>query len=440
MPTSGTFSSLSASLTGLLRADLTKNTFVKSAATLAFGAGASQLLLIIAAPLLTRLYSEEQFGVFAAVYSVMMIAGVASTGRYDPAILIQREPAKAAQVFRLCLTVTMMVAVAAAAVVFAFHQSLGRLTGLGKHPWYLLLVPLYIVLDGGNKALNCWNLYRTSFSRLSQSKIAQAIATITTQTSAGYAGAGPLGLITGQLFGLLTVVVWLFRPVRMDLHSLPKSSSATLKEVAVEYHKFPCLFLPADFLNVFANQIPVLLMTSFFGPAVVGWYALTQRVLATPLSLVSSAILDVFKERSARDFRETGNCLALYRSTFRALAWLGVIPFLILGIVAPRAFNFIFGADWMQAGHYAQLLAPMFYLRFVASPLSYVIYVAQKPKIDFFWQAGLVLVSLGAMFAGKFFMAPEIAIGSFSAAYCLMYVVYIVISYRIAHGRRHPTS
>jgi O-antigen/teichoic acid export membrane protein len=426
-------------MTAVLPVDRDQSAFIRNAATLALGAGAAQLLLLLASPLLTRLYTDEQFGVFASIYSLMVIAGVASTGRYDAAILIQKDPAKAAGIFRLCLRVTTVVAVCALGVVLVFREPLAGLARLNEHSWFLFIIPPFIVIDGLNKAFNAWGLYRTSFTRLSQCKLVQSLVTVVSQSASGVGGSGPTGLLGGQICGQVGALWWLSRPVRADLKTLPPSPAFSPGRLGSEYREFPLLFLPADFINVLANQLPVLMMTSFFGAAVVGWYALTQRVLGAPLSLVSSAILDVFKERSARDFREQGNCLALYKSTFRTLSRAGAIPFLLVALVAPTAFTVLFGPSWTEAGRYAQILAPMFYLRFVASPLSYVLYVAQKPRIDLAWQITLVIVTLLAMILGRFYMSPMIAIASFSGLYSLMYIAYLIICYRVARGDS-PTS
>lgn len=92
---------------------------------------------------------------------------------------------------------------------------------------------------------------------------------------------------------------------------------------------------------------------------------------------------------------------------------------------------FVFGAEWMESGRYAILLIPMFYMRFVVSPLSYTIYIAQRQGLDLIWQLGLLGIT-----AACFLLAGGVleALWWYSASYAIMYVIYFAMSYRCAKG------
>jgi len=90
-----------------------------------------------------------------------------------------------------------------------------------------------------------------------------------------------------------------------------------------------------------------------------------------------------------------------------------------------------FGERWRQAGIIAVWLMPMFALRFVASPLSYVFYVAGKQHIDLMWQVALLLVTVATLYFPANYAH---AIQAYSAGYALLYVIYLALSWRFSKG------
>ena len=70
-------------------------------------------------------------------------------------------------------------------------------------------------------------------------------------------------------------------------------------------------------------------------------------------------------------------------------------------------------------------------MRFIVSPLSYTIYIAQRQKLDLYWQILLLLVTIGSF---MFTQDVTVALWSYSILYSLMYVIYFALSYRCAKG------
>jgi O-antigen/teichoic acid export membrane protein len=194
--------------------------------------------------------------------------------------------------------------------------------------------------------------------------------------------------------------------------------------------------MPANLINMVSNQAPVILMSNFFGSAVVGFLNLSQKVLGSPLAVFSKSVSDVFRERASRDYRAHGDCRSIYLKTMKSLALISFLPFLLLFIAAPDLFAFVFGASWRTAGEYARILALMFFFRFTVSPLSYVFYIAEKQAIDLAWQVVLLGVTVLAILAGVWRGSPRFSLLCFSIGYSLMYLAYLVLSYRCAKGPR----
>ncbi|MYM92122.1 oligosaccharide flippase family protein, partial [Rugamonas sp. FT82W] len=190
--------------------------------------------------------------------------------------------------------------------------------------------------------------------------------------------------------------------------------------------------LPSNMLNAAIGPLPLLLIGARHGALAAGLFALTQRVLAAPVSLLAASVQEVFKRESVRQYQNSGDCRPAWRHAARVLLLLGLLPSLLLLLAAPPLFAFAFGAPWRAAGELAQILAPLYFLNFVASPLSYVFFVAGRQKIELAWQLALFALTL-AVFAAPLTLHQSVA--AYAAGYSLLYLVYLHMSYRYALDR-----
>lgn len=85
---------------------------------------------LIAIPFLTRLYSAESFGVFAAFYALTSIIGMVSTLRLDQALPIIEEVKERISLARLSILRGRLVQ----PVFYCYGLSLPLETG-STHPW-----------------------------------------------------------------------------------------------------------------------------------------------------------------------------------------------------------------------------------------------------------------------------------------------------------------
>jgi O-antigen/teichoic acid export membrane protein len=196
-----------------------------------------------------------------------------------------------------------------------------------------------------------------------------------------------------------------------------------------KYISFPKFVLFSEFINNFINYIPVFLLSKLTGPATVGLYNMSARMLGIPITTVSSAIGEVFRQKAAKEYNETGSCRATFLKTFKALSLISIIPFVVLIFWGGDIFGFIFGERWRQAGVFAQILGVMFYFRFIVSPLTYLYYIAGRQKEDFVLHLLMLLLGFLSILAAWYYFGTEQKMLLFySLAYVLIYVIYFIRS------------
>lgn len=192
------------------------------------------------------------------------------------------------------------------------------------------------------------------------------------------------------------------------------------------------LSLPADSVNASASQLPLMIVTARFGAEVAGWLALTMRMLGGPISLLGASVLDVFRRQAAQAWRERGECRGEYLNSLTVLAGAAAAFAVVLTLFSEPLFEMLFGVGWRRSGTIAVWLLPMFAMRFVASPLSYMFYIADKQHLDLLWQLTLLAMTLVALMLPTGYSA---ALGTYSLGYSMLYVIYLHLSYRFSLGR-----
>jgi len=188
------------------------------------------------------------------------------------------------------------------------------------------------------------------------------------------------------------------------------------------------------------GQIPVILLSSFFGASVTGFFSLSQRIIAAPGSLIGVSVGDVFRQHASVEFKETGNCLKTFMKLFRLLLVIALVPFTVILLFSPFLFSFVFGAEWRVAGEYAQIMTVMFFLSFVVSPLSNMLKKKKKQSIDLIIQIILFsFVTLSFIFGYKIFNHPKTAIALYTIVYSIKYCLEFYLSMQFSKGK-HITN
>lgn len=412
---------------------MTTGAFFRSTRIVLLGMVIAQTIPLLGSLVIARLYVPAEFGAFSTWLGVVMTAAVLVTGRLEMALVIEAdgEPRR----FAMAATLATICCAAAVLVVLILGAYLVVPDTRRFTPGLVLTFLPATLLMAAAQTWQSWAAGEGLYRELSWIRITQALGVTGVQVLVGWLTPNALGLALGHALGLLLGVVAAAYMKPLSLRAfLPWAGFRTkLRAFWIQHRRFPLFALPADLINTAAGQLPLLFITSKFGSEASGLYALSVRILGGPISLLGTAVLDVFKRSAATSYRELGDCRDDYLRTFRVLAALGVVLALGVILVAEPLFAWAFGETWRRAGVIAVWLMPMFTLRFVASPLSYVFYIAGGQRVDLAWQCGLLAMTVLAFMAGLDF---ESSVKVYAAGYGGMYVIYLLLSYRYSKGGR----
>lgn len=408
-----------------LASKLPPGSFIRNVVTLMTGTTFAQALMILVAPILTRLYSPEDFGVYALYTSILGIIAVVACWRYELAIVLPEKDEDAANLLVLSICICFGMAVLTLILVALFRNPVANLLGAPKLAPWLWFMPLSLIAAGLFQAFNYWSTRRKQFRRLAVRQITQSTITATTQIASGltiHAGAG--GMIGGSIFGQAIATARLAWHIwREDRLLLNNTSMSGLKEQATVYREFPLFQIWAAILNSVSAMTPILLLGYFFSPAIVGFYALGQKVVASPMGIIGGSVSQVFFPR-AELARRQGNLDQLVVLTFRQLLSIGLLPIAVLAIIGPELIGFVFGADWVLAGIFLRLLCPYLLFNFLSAPISSVFSVLRKQKDYLLFNITYFILAVSALVIGGLNNNAQLAITLFGTITFVLYCYF----------------
>lgn len=409
-----------------LREKLPKNRFVRNASVLISGTLAAQVALILASPLLTRLYTPEDFGLLAVYMSMLAIFLLLSSLRYDIAIPLPEEDSEATSIAALSLILVVLIFSFVAIFVLIFRMPLAEFLGMPIMAAYFWLLPLGILFGGFYNVFSRWSVRSKKFSLIASTNIRKAFALIAVQVACFKLGG--LGLMLGQVTSHGTGVFRLARP------NFSNVSLKEIKRIAKRYRRFPIFSAPAGLSRVVGAELPSLVLAAAFNPAAAGLYALTKRVCGVPSSVIGGAVSQVFVANAPESYRN-GTLGPLVRDFHSRMAYIGLPFTLLLMILGPELFSFVFGVDWRQAGEFARWLAPWLYLGFISSPLTNITAVMERQKQGLFFHLALLAIRILALSIGVWMQDVLLTIIIFSLVNAIWRLVFLMWLYVISGNK-----
>jgi O-antigen/teichoic acid export membrane protein len=370
-----------------------KSEFLKNILTLFTGASIAQLIPIIASPILSRIYAPEQFGELGILMSVVGIFSMLATFQYEAAIMLPKKDEDAFNLLVIAAIITVFISILSFCITSIFHLQIANLLDYESFSEWVYLIPFFVLLNGFFNSLNIWTSRKKQYKRLAFRQIAQTTVGAGVKLILGWMKYLNSGLIWGTIAGQITSTGVLAAKTIKDSRKLFSSVSfERIKKNAIEYQDFPKYTMWQGFLDLVNASGVIFILSSFYGVAVVGLYSFTIALLQKPTQMIGQAVSQVFYQNASN---KVANNLSIYNDTIRLirnLALIGGIIFLPILLFAPYLFSFVFGEKWRDAGVIAQIIAPWFFLRFIASPLANLAMILKKQKVFLFITIGMNII------------------------------------------------
>ncbi|MBZ9771679.1 lipopolysaccharide biosynthesis protein [Mesorhizobium sp. CO1-1-8] len=344
----------------------TIGSIIRAAGEVSAMAIAGQLTLLAAIPVLARLYSPADFGIFTIYLSIVnILAGVAAL-RFEASLYGVKGSAQAYVTVKLILLAVFMTTVLA----FSVGQMLSHLAPnrLGSLAW---LIPIGMGGAGLVEAMNCWSLRAGLLRDFALGRLILPASMAALQLVFGIANLGGEAMIHAHILSQFVFIGYIGYRVTSweDLRGIARAPWRAVFEKARREYKFPLFDIPATLASIAINNLPAVLVGGLFGTAFAGYLGVATRLVTGPVTLIASPLSNVFVAEANQN-NNRGHLLGVARGLLLLAAGFTAVPILLLGLAAPYVVVPLLGKPWMPTAEIMTALALMGAAQALSTPLS----------------------------------------------------------------------
>ncbi len=378
-----------------------RSKFLANTLKLVIGAGIGQAITLIISPILTRLYTPSEFGIFTFFISIVGGLALVSTLRYEMAIILQKDEKNAINMASLSLFISFCICCFLLLLVTTGTLFLPDVVGHGVMKQWLFLLPFLVLLIGTGNIFQNWFNRKRNYSILAVGKVINSAGNNGGMLILGLVGAGVWGLLGGYMIGyFLFALFFLIVFAYSGRASLKDINFSFFSSLAKRHRDLPLSNTPQVIVELMQNYGIVYLAQIFFTSSVIGWFSLSMRVLQSPLMLIGSSLSQVLYKDASELYRSAGQIRGLVLKTVKLSSLIALPMLIVLLTVGPWLFTFIFGERWGESGIYARILAPWMFFDFIRYSIAQIPLILHKTRKMFY-------ISI----AGNLFMVISMCLG-----------------------------
>lgn len=398
---------------------------IRRVITLFTGSALGVLIYFLLQPLITRLYTPEELGVYALIFSIVSMFSTVINGHYDLTIVSAKTDEEADKLailsFFLSLVLIALIGIILLIVLIFFPQM------LQESGWWTLSACLFLVVFSANNILTSYNNRYLQYRVISKVSILKNTARALLQILLGIFKFGFLGVLIGNFIGYLVGVRSQANFIKGNFSRFKVVKFDDIRYVAKKHYKQPLLSAPGLFFVAASNSLLTFFIGLLYGAEELGYFFLSINILSVPISLISSNMGKVFFQSANEEKNLTGTFKTTLKKTSFILVAMTVPIFTALYFVAEPLFSFVFGEIWVKAGYYVTLQVPMYAVRFIVTSVMFAFIISGNQTKKLVLQMGFLVWSGLAIFITTKFDLPIddfiVLINTlFLINYCVMYL------------------
>lgn len=410
-----------------------KGSFLANVLTLMTGTTISQLILIAISPILTRLYTPQDFGIFAIYMAAAAFISVIATGRYELAIMLPKKDEEAVNVAALTIIVSFCVSCLTLLLVWLFNAPITRLLGVAGISAWLYMIPLSVFFLSIYNTLSYWSSRKKNYKRLAFTAVTQQSISAATNLGLGIGVPSINGLVFAAIAGQTAATVALLCPVwKEDKKMVRYINIASMFSFASNYRQFPMYNMPYSLIGTFGNRFIIFALSAFNYLQSAGFFNFSRSVMFSPITLISSSLGQVFFQEASVSIK-TPRLEQIANKLMIKISELATPIFIFFAFWAPSIFSIVFGSKWEEAGYYARALTPVAFCFLFTSWPERIYEITQKQQISLLIQiisdSIISFITWALLYVG---IKPLYCVLAFSLTSCIYHVVYLYTIFKIA--------
>jgi O-antigen/teichoic acid export membrane protein len=410
------------------------NSFLKNVLMITSGTAFAQILSITLLPIITRLYTPEEYGVISIYAAVLGVSGFLGSLNYEMGIPIEEDKEKAINLMALSLIILLTITSTVSILFIWWGEFLLRALNGDTLIDYKYFIPIGIFFLGLYNIFTQWAYRIKDFKTITKTKFSQAITQNLITITFGLFGKGSFGLILGKVSGQSTGITNLiYNLIKEDKHLFKKINYKEIILVSKRYINFPLYTTPRRFLGDVSISLPILFITSMYGTQVAGLFGLANSIIQLPMNLIGTSVSNVFYAEGA-SLKNTApsKIKNLSNNLLKKLVIIGLIPLGSLILFGPLLFSLVFGEFWRESGVYASILSLAVFSRFIFKPISNIFDIFERQKTALMLNVLRVILVISMFGVSYLFSLNSYwTIGLYSIVTALIYFLQYILAQKI---------
>ncbi|MDP2966019.1 MAG: oligosaccharide flippase family protein [Pelolinea sp.] len=406
--------------------------FAGDVLTIASGTIISQIIAALAIPIVTRIYSAESYGTYSLFVSIITIIGSVATLKYELSIALPEKDEEAVNQLYLSIIISFLFSFILFMLLLIFKSLLLKFFDQALISFLLFLLPLSFFVIGVNYSLNYWNTRKRNFLNISINKISKEAIKDAFQLIPVL-----FGMVNGVFLIYSEFLGWLISTLIFYKNSLSQITRKFSEKIVInkndlvagfkKYIKFPKYSAFTVFINNFAIQTPIFLISLYYSKAYAGEFAISNNILRIPLTFIGNSIGQVFYQRASNVRRDSKKIKSLVRETTLNLLYFGAFPTLFLAFFGKESLILLLGKKWEIAGSITQILSPWLLFNFISVPISTLVGLFEKQEFGLIFNIILIITKFLSIYIG--FIMNDFFLGMvlFSISGSLLYFAFSLL-------------
>lgn len=375
------------------------NDFVKSVSVLVSGSIIARLIGLFTLPIVSRLYSPEDFGENGVILATAAIISSLGSLGLNSAVMIPKSDKESDIVFKVAFFTSTSIYITLFLLAFIFSQSYQ----LAKTSLPYLITSLLIFLLAFSSQLSgilSTYINRKGMNRvLFYNSIISALATLFVTIPLGFLKVGVLGLVIASL------VSGLLCSLQMIYYANPFKQKITKRDFILVFKKYKDFVIyqyPSNFIGTFAIQLPTRFLSANYGNDKLGIYNMNERIFGIPLQLLATPITTVYFRTASKLQDQTDDLARLTFKLIRNIMLVSIVPIVIIALFGEELFSFALGSQWATAGKLASVLVVQYVFDFCSNSISYCRVALNRQKLNLWIVIIRLIIVVSSLYIGMY--------------------------------------
>lgn len=361
-----------------------KSEFTRHVLTLMTGTIAGQALVFLFSPVITRLFSPDDFSTLELYTMLTTIGVVVVTGKYEFAIMHPKEKEDARHVMGLSIGLAGIMSLLLFILSFFVADYIAEYYQDPIIGQYLWMVPVGLFCYAIFNSVNYWFSRQKNYKVSAVSKVWFSGASEPIKWATGFRQWGGFGLLLSTTIGhLVTAAYCLFHFIKDEPNGLRNWDWNKMKSQAKLYKDYPLFSIWGSILNRIAQWAHVGIFTYYFGLVAIGYMALCRRVFFTPLTVISNSFGQVFFQNIS-EIEDVNELERMYHKNMFRLLFVSLFSAGIVQLLPDNTMGWVFGEAWAPSMIYLKYLSFWYAFNFLTSSLSFITLRIQMQKMSLF--------------------------------------------------------